>query len=111
MTSSCKNVLSLASAIIEQYFYSGLLLGWASLVYIMKEDGIYENECSDDDSNSGRFSFHNDTFELEGQCATTCKNQDLRFNVSSLVTRLSCLMTQPCQTQFSGNFRDSNDHI
>ena len=84
MTSSCKNALSLASAIIEQYFYSGLLLGWASLVYIMKEDGIYENECSDDDSNSGRFSFHNDTFELEGQCATTCKNQDLRFNVSSL---------------------------
>ena len=80
MTNKCKNVISLTSAIIEQYFYSGLLLGWASLVYILKEDGIYQNEC--EEQQEARYSFHNDSFELEGECSTVCKGQDLKFNVT-----------------------------
>ena len=48
-----KRGLSLGSAIVEQYFYSGLLVGWASLVYILKEEGVYGDLCDESDVTDG----------------------------------------------------------
>ena len=84
------------------HFYSGLLLGWASLVYILKEDGIYQNEC--EEQQETRYSFHNDSFELEGECSTVCKGQDLKFNVTRAPRPLNIDL-------FLGNFCDINDNI
>ena len=40
--------LSSTKKTLSQYFYSGLLVGWASLVYILKEEGIYGDLCDDE---------------------------------------------------------------
>ena len=34
-----KRILSLVTAILEGGIYSGVLIGWSSLVYILKEEG------------------------------------------------------------------------
>jgi len=58
-----KRGLSLGTAIVEQYFYSGLLVGWASLVYILKEEGVYGDLCDESEvtdgasSGIGRFNY------------------------------------------------------
>ena len=34
-----KRILSLVTAVLEGGIYSGVLIGWSSLVYILKEEG------------------------------------------------------------------------
>mgnify|MGYP006944960963 CR=1 FL=1 len=65
--------VSLFTAVIEQYLFSGLILGWASLVYIMKEEHFYSDLCQNDISSRIKV--------LNGTCSNTCPEQDAKFNV------------------------------
>ena len=49
--------LSSTKKTLSQYFYSGLLVGWASLVYILKEEGIYGDLCDDETETEARFEY------------------------------------------------------
>lgn len=68
--------VSLVTAVIEQYLFSGLVLGWASLVYIMKEENFFAELCDESIGPSGR------AMQLNGTCSQSCAAQDSRFNVS-----------------------------
>merc|ERR1712126_663956 len=63
---------SLVTAVVEQFLFSGLILGWASLVYILKEEKIFAELC--DEPASGR------VIELGPECQKGCAAQDARFN-------------------------------
>ena len=41
-----KNSLALTFAVLESSLFSGTIYGWASLVYVFKEDEIFGGGCS-----------------------------------------------------------------
>ena len=40
-----KKWLSLVFAILETFLLGGIMFGWASLVYMLKRDGVYSHLC------------------------------------------------------------------
>ena len=68
--------VSLFTAIIEQYLFSGLILGWASLVYIMKEEKFFADLC---DETTGRKSWH--FFIFDG--FNSLEEQNVRSQIGS----------------------------
>ena len=66
-----------------QYFYSGLLVGWASLVYILKEEGIYGDLCDDEvETEAGaRFEYVSGFSEIFTQSFTVKMSDNSTFKM------------------------------
>ena len=66
--------VTFALAVFEMLFFGGLIYGWASLVYVFKEEGYFGNLCQ-----------VNETVLNQDQNATMatviCDAQDANFNL------------------------------
>lgn len=40
-----KKILMLSAGLLENFIFSGAILGWSSLNYILKEEGVYRHLC------------------------------------------------------------------
>ena len=79
-----KKWLSLVFAILETFLLGGMIFGWASLVYMLKRDGVYSHLCG---------GIANETYSTNGSAEATtvvevgCLEQDtvlqLAFVISS----------------------------
>ena len=74
--------------VIELSFYGGLIYGWATLVFVLKEDGYYSGLCN----NETAIETTEDNDDL-----LTCSEQDavlnLVFTVASFSMQGSVLLT------------------
>ena len=81
--------VTFALAAFEMIFFGGLIYGWASLVYVFKEDGYFGNLCQ-----------VNETVSTEDQ-DIVCDAQDANFNlVFTFGTILSFLFFTPAGYAF-----------
>ena len=48
-----KKYIAVVTAIFEPVLFSGLVFGWSSLVFVLKEEGIYSNLCQERNSTVG----------------------------------------------------------
>ena len=46
-----QNIISIASSIVENVFFSGVMLGWPSLQYVLLQEDYFQDMCSELDSN------------------------------------------------------------
>ncbi|KAH9502320.1 hypothetical protein Btru_073455 [Bulinus truncatus] len=66
--------LYVAWAYLECFSFAGLTYGWASLVYVLKDEGIYRELCD-------RVGMSNYSNHLELDCHERCSQFDLVFTV------------------------------
>ncbi|KAJ8304081.1 hypothetical protein KUTeg_017664 [Tegillarca granosa] len=72
--------------LIETLLFGGLLLGWSSLVYVLKEEGLFENLC-DHHSNNGNLKA--DLTPENSTNITNTTNEDIsesKVNIKQLCT-------------------------
>ncbi|XP_072044204.1 equilibrative nucleobase transporter 1-like [Amphiura filiformis] len=69
-------------ALCEMFIFGGVIAGWASLVYVLKEEGYYSDSCA-----------FNETSDIE---YTICETQDANLNlVFTIASTLSFLFMLP----------------
>ncbi|XP_061684557.1 large neutral amino acids transporter small subunit 4-like [Syngnathoides biaculeatus] len=76
------------TAVVESLLFSAVLLGWGSLLIMLKSEGFYSYLCKGPDSNSSNFSSSNtsDAEEyLEMNGWQICKDQDEMLNLAFTV--------------------------
>ena len=82
-------VLYAAWAFLEVIAFGGLIYGWGSLVYILKDEGIYMELCATEGANS--------TTAVEVQSISLASNSSVGY--SPLTTANSSLPTDDTQTR------------
>ncbi|XP_048252883.1 equilibrative nucleobase transporter 1-like isoform X2 [Haliotis rufescens] len=96
-----KRVLYLTWVFFECLLFSGGMYGWASLVYILKYDGIYADLCDNDPNNSSGHGGVNDSWIFKDggiqDTGVVCHAQDsefdLVFTIASSAGALTSLLT------------------
>ncbi len=69
----------------ELLFFSGIIYGWAALVYVLKEEGFYSHLCQNGTS------FENGTVIIPASCDEQDAILNLVFTISSFVLQ-GCLV-------------------
>ena len=92
----------------KQYLFSGLMLGWASMVYIMKEEKFFAELCENQNSTiNASTSTVDQCIDLEKTLG--CPEQDAQFNVSAFFR--FAIKLKKWNTYFSENFRRCCDNV
>ena len=98
-----KKWLSLVFAILETFLLGGILFGWASLVYMLKRDGVYSHLCGEPANGT---SSSNDSVDMASEDANVvevgCLEQDRMLQLAFVIA--NC--TSPFANFFIGGFYD-----
>ena len=81
-----KKWLSLVFAILETFLLGGILFGWASLVYMLKRDGVYSHLCGGPANGT---SSSNDSVDMASEDADVvevgCLEQDQQLQLAFVI--------------------------
>ncbi|CAL1540311.1 unnamed protein product [Lymnaea stagnalis] len=80
-------------AFLECTGYGGLMLGWGSLVYVLKDEGLYSDVCDSTAQNTSSHNIIRSTNDSDQQLAVGCKEQDTKlasiFTIATSFTGVS----------------------
>lgn len=64
-------------AFVECFLFGGLMFGWGSVVFMLKNEGVYADLCPRDES----FNATNETTKLDNDDEVVCEAQDSRMTL------------------------------
>ncbi|KAI8502760.1 Trafficking protein particle complex subunit 9, partial [Branchiostoma belcheri] len=96
-----KRFLLLAISVLEMLLFSGIIYGWASLVYILKQEGYFSDSCNTTTGNNSQQNHQikcqavTNTSTQDAPCYPECLEQDERltqvFAISVVASQVASL--------------------
>ncbi|XP_078681818.1 equilibrative nucleobase transporter 1-like isoform X3 [Branchiostoma floridae x Branchiostoma belcheri] len=91
-----KRFLLLAISVLEMLLFSGIIYGWASLVYILKQEGYFSDSCNTTTADSQiKCQAVTNTSTQDAPCYPECLEQDERltqvFAISVVASQVASL--------------------